>query len=39
MIRTLLIIALALALLAISPPQPIDPALWREYAMTDLRGH
>jgi hypothetical protein len=40
MIRTLSIIAILLTLWMLSAPAPsIDPALWNQYAMTELRGH
>jgi len=41
MIRFLsfIIILLALCFWAFDHPEPINPALWNQYAMTELRGH
>ncbi len=36
---SLIIILLALCFWAFDQPEPIDPALWNQYEMTDLRGH
>ena len=33
------ILTLWMLTLWVTCSEPIDPALWREYSMTDLRGH
>jgi len=33
------VVLLVLTFWALLFPEPIDPALWNQYKMTDLRGH